>query len=402
MNKKGFTLIELLAIIVILAIIAVITVPIILNIIENSRVGAAQDSAYGYRDAVEKYYVSELFDNKNLKLDGLYSIKDGKLKGSNLPSSGVEIPLDGTVPTGGMLKYDDSIFTSGCIVVGDYAVSFASDGAVSTVKGDCVIDISSIIDTLPGVVADDGYKYIDKDYVGAHPVYFNPTDPSMECTADNSTSTVGTTTGCLKWYAYSVKDDVVNMILDHNINPSQTGVAWVNYTDYNNSSVLGPNLGVTNMGNGSFTDSSPYCSNCANHDKGPLTALNYLKTNTSNWQTSVMGDYGTYTANIPTASYTINYSTYKARLLTSQEVANIKNETYDEVAFYNLPRWLQDDTSQSYWTASPTSYATSHSWSWAILDYYVDHEPYLGSPPSNIAYGVRPVINVSVSAAFLS
>ncbi len=57
---KAFTLIELLAIIVILAIIAVITVPIILNIIENSRKGAAIDSAYGYRDAVNQYYISEL------------------------------------------------------------------------------------------------------------------------------------------------------------------------------------------------------------------------------------------------------------------------------------------------------------------------------------------------------
>ena len=48
-KKNAFTLIELLAIIVILAIIALITVPIILNIIENSRKGAAQDSAYGYK-----------------------------------------------------------------------------------------------------------------------------------------------------------------------------------------------------------------------------------------------------------------------------------------------------------------------------------------------------------------
>ena len=46
MKKKGFTLIELLAIIVILAIIAVITVPIILNIIENSRKGAAIDRCH--------------------------------------------------------------------------------------------------------------------------------------------------------------------------------------------------------------------------------------------------------------------------------------------------------------------------------------------------------------------
>ena len=54
-NNMAFTLIELLAIIVILAIIAVITVPIILNIIDNSKRGAATDSAYGYKNAVEKF-----------------------------------------------------------------------------------------------------------------------------------------------------------------------------------------------------------------------------------------------------------------------------------------------------------------------------------------------------------
>ena len=46
---NAFTLIELLAIIVILAIIAVITVPVILNIIENSKMGAAKDSALATR-----------------------------------------------------------------------------------------------------------------------------------------------------------------------------------------------------------------------------------------------------------------------------------------------------------------------------------------------------------------
>ena len=53
-RKNAFTLIELLAIIVILAVIAVITVPIILNIIENSKKGAIADSAYGYKSAVDK------------------------------------------------------------------------------------------------------------------------------------------------------------------------------------------------------------------------------------------------------------------------------------------------------------------------------------------------------------
>ena len=61
MNKKGFTLIELLAIIVILAIIAVITVPIILNIIENARRGAARSSALGYADSIKLAYVESLY-----------------------------------------------------------------------------------------------------------------------------------------------------------------------------------------------------------------------------------------------------------------------------------------------------------------------------------------------------
>lgn len=62
MNKKGFTLIELLAIIVILAIIAVITVPIILNIIDNARQGAARNSVIGYGKAVELAYTQYQYE----------------------------------------------------------------------------------------------------------------------------------------------------------------------------------------------------------------------------------------------------------------------------------------------------------------------------------------------------
>ena len=75
-TSNAFTLIELLAIIVILAIIAVITVPIILNVIENSRVGAIKDSAYGYKDAINKYYVTKLSEDSNLKLSGTYMVEE--------------------------------------------------------------------------------------------------------------------------------------------------------------------------------------------------------------------------------------------------------------------------------------------------------------------------------------
>ena len=134
-KNKGFTLIELLAIIVILAIIAVITVPIILNIIENSRKGAAQDSAYGYKDSVDKWYVSELSkpNNGNFNLASSYTVTDGKLNGS------IEIPVSGEKPSSGYLNYSNNILTSGCLVFGDYAVTF-NGNETSTAKGECTVE----------------------------------------------------------------------------------------------------------------------------------------------------------------------------------------------------------------------------------------------------------------------
>ena len=141
-RKKAFTLIELLAIIVILAIIAVITVPIILNIIENSRKGAATDSAYGYKDAVNKYYVTELSDNNNLKLEGEYTVSNGsltgKFEGSTSEQKTVPISVSGDKPSSGKLRYANNVLNAGCLVIGDYKISFGTDGKVNgTVKGDC-------------------------------------------------------------------------------------------------------------------------------------------------------------------------------------------------------------------------------------------------------------------------
>jgi len=74
LTTLGFTLIELLAIMVILAIISVITVPIILNVIDNVRLGSIKNSAYGYKDAISKYYITNLSENNEIKLQGEYTI----------------------------------------------------------------------------------------------------------------------------------------------------------------------------------------------------------------------------------------------------------------------------------------------------------------------------------------
>ena len=62
-KKNGFTLVELLAVIVILAIIALIATPIVLGIIEESRVNTQKVSAQYMIDTVEKAYSMAYTEN---------------------------------------------------------------------------------------------------------------------------------------------------------------------------------------------------------------------------------------------------------------------------------------------------------------------------------------------------
>ena len=142
-NKKGFTLIELLAIIVILAVIAVITTPIILNVIENSKKGAAQDSALWYKDAVHKYYASRLaIDSSFQMVDSIYEIdSNGYLvDGTN----DYEIQVSGKVPSSGFVQIEKNIVTNACISFDDYAVLLADGNISDTLKGECT-SVSEIV-----------------------------------------------------------------------------------------------------------------------------------------------------------------------------------------------------------------------------------------------------------------
>ena len=126
--NKAFTLIELLAIIVILAIIAVITIPIILNVIENASKGAAQDSAYGYKDAIQKYGLSKLMNDTNSdSLSGSYTVEE-------LKNLGLEVT--GEEPNSGSIIIDDNGI-SGCLQFNEYASKLYQGDIVSTEKGSC-------------------------------------------------------------------------------------------------------------------------------------------------------------------------------------------------------------------------------------------------------------------------
>ena len=374
MKKNGFTLVELLAILIILAIIIVILIPKINSITEKSRIDGTAASALGYIDAVEKFYVDETQKNvdNDIVMNGNYDVTNGSLSNGN---DDYYIKTKGVVPSNGYLAIKNGDVLSGCLTIGKYQVEVV-DEVVSSVKvGDCS-SLWNYINSLTSTLNDDGYKYLSTPIT----VYYDPlTGNSCESGS----------TGCMKWFAYSFKNNDVNMILDRNMTLSGTGVKWISSDDYSNNARKGKELGVTNMGVGNYGD--------GNNDKGPLTALDYLKTNTSSWVTRLGKDYISFTANIDNASYKISYSSYKARLITAEEIAYINGVVFEDSSISSLSSFLYDNLSTTdgiygYWTCSPNS--TDKAWSVIYSGSLSDVDV------SNDSVGIRPVITVSPSIVF--
>lgn len=110
--KKGFTLVELLAVIVILALIAFIATPMILGLIDRVKKGAAENSTYGYIEAIEKSNLKNMIDNgiQQSSRDGMYdlnSIGTVNYKGKG-PSAMCVIIKMGIIESG-QFKFDHYI-----------------------------------------------------------------------------------------------------------------------------------------------------------------------------------------------------------------------------------------------------------------------------------------------------
>ncbi len=108
-NTKGFTLIELLAVIVILAVIALIATPLILNVIETAKKGAAEQSANGYIKALEDHIAIKMLEDATYTVPTDYSDTDISVKGDK--------------PKSVSLTIKDGVVTTGTIVVSGYTVT---------------------------------------------------------------------------------------------------------------------------------------------------------------------------------------------------------------------------------------------------------------------------------------
>lgn len=128
MKNKGFTLIELLAVIVILAIIALIATPMITNVINTAREGAAESSALGYVDAVEK----QVLVNQVTATDEFTLADDTVYNKAVLESYGVNIK--GEITSANVTLDAEGTVTHACIVANDKTVLY--DGSKANVA-DC-------------------------------------------------------------------------------------------------------------------------------------------------------------------------------------------------------------------------------------------------------------------------
>ena len=177
MNKKGFTLIELLAIIVILAIIAVITVPIILNIVDDATRNAAVDSAYGYKEAINKFYASKLLQDKDYYIpSGSYYVDGdtGYLEGTetlNIAVSG-KIPSFGKVMIGSGSKVEELQ-----LCINDYMVSYI-DEKMDVVKGCTPVE--------PGLYDQSNNLVVSYDYLVSEYGF----DPSIDVSSGSGTGSI--------------------------------------------------------------------------------------------------------------------------------------------------------------------------------------------------------------------
>ena len=227
--KKGFTLIELLAVLVILAIIALIAVPIVQNMIRDSKKNATLRSAEFYIDAVNKSIASKQANIDFDLNDGTYKINEqGNICLDEECTEIFEIEVENTRPTSGSVDIENNR------VVSVSNLYFSKNKYnVSTVDGNLVASKAQITRTyeLGDVIYFDvasGNVCSESEYkksLGEYETFVNMYDGLKETVTDYGNSKSGyngidnkdeNQNSCLRFYVVSSTSDRLSLILDHN------------------------------------------------------------------------------------------------------------------------------------------------------------------------------------------
>lgn len=373
MKNKAFTLIEVLAVIVILAIIVLIAVPAVTNIINNASKSAFKTSAYGLLKAGELYYQNELSEKEENKVFIFPNDIEGlKIKGSKPKSGAMIIDKDGKI--------------SLAISNGKYCIIKElenEDVQISEEVKNCRLpDVVKII-TLTDLAVKHSFTRVD----GTNPIEVSEVDDCVTsgiCEVGTAFAIKVNDTEIYKFYVLSDTGKEVTLIMDRNLYNAEDlisrshNVLWVNAIDYGGTTVT--------------------------NDKGPLTALKFLKERTSSW------------TNIPSHTYTLeNDDDGSMGSNTYNSIS--KSETTEESVVENvrarLPRkeelvaagctissgscklWLYenlnttgDSNAKGYWTSTTHSSTSYNAW-------IVGNKGNLEASMLIKSSGIRPVITLS-------
>ena len=356
-NKKGFTLIELLAVIVILAVIALITVPVVINIINNAKKGAAEDSAYGVIEAAKLYWVENSLEDTNNTVTFTYDNENKKW----ITVGDKELLISGTKPTG---DNDSSITVSGGNVsltnvkFNGYACNTNNEYKVV-----CEVGSGSNQGNNQGGNTTPQVTYAA--YSVGDSINYNPVTNEL---CDSPVSTPGTKTGCMKWYvikASGSNEEKVDVILDHNT-----------------------------------TATVPY-------KYEQTTIMTQIDTDTTGWTNGLnprlitADEIAAITGNDGWSSLTATSSQYFH--FGSNNTTNYLSQTEEQKAKQRSLAWLVDytdnctsygctiaDSSTSgYWTSSSVSDYPSYA-TWAVCKGYV-----YDIAKHSEGFGLRPVITIT-------
>ena len=383
MKKKGFTLIELLAVIVILAIIALIAIPQILGVIEKARKGAAEDSAYGYIDTVEKYVVMHDIDKSkyphDLK-DNSWNVADETTKsGTTVPALNSIIEVKGTKPTSGTVTVNNKNKVTGAtLVINNYEVVCTEGKCIVGSKSNSGVTPTTNVTPSTPEPEQPSFEEATSGQTYKAIAYLNPKNLSVKCNSGNSQIGTGESnpSGCLKFYVYDDSDNNYKMILDHNIVPT---VAW-------NSNGSNSSIGEAATALASAT---------AGWNGNPRLI-------TANEVAKIAGA----DVELGWDSQAANTNSFRTLFFLDGTGTNWQTQASDEKG-ESIYAWLfdytkgcyaygcnfEDDSNQGYWTSDSIYYTGNMVWAvsyWGMLDSRtkVDWTDVLG---------VRPVITLSQS-----
>jgi len=370
LKNKAFTLIELLAVIVILAIIALIAVPIILNIIDDSKKSGDKRSIELYAQALKNAIGNYQVKNPQDKDITLEKIKDDiEYKGNKVECNITQINKDGT------------IYLSDCKINGKQVEYTYGKEQKEENK---IIGKAATMEnkTLSGIVPTGNFEPGDE--------YIINVDGTNE----------------YHFYVLNAKEDKVSLMMSNNICKDGTvattsqpcTVNWVTSED------------TKDLPDGNSIDSSIH---------GPITAMNYLYETTKNWSNipNINIDYsdgccysGVKTIGSRTVitmndgTETTSYENLKSRLFSLDDLIYDENNRllpYFTNGLTSYPELYPEGTKEDidgidgYWTfnsdINPSAYRD-----FCNLNKYVYYNGVVGSNGGYI--GVRPIIEIPKSS----